>query len=678
MKKIILHLLLATIVILSLIGLTYSGLNFIQTTTNHITYIEQVQTNTKQPIAYYSFDENNDTYVFDHSSNQKNGTIHGAVFNSSGLSRGAYTFDGVDDYINLSDIQLLTNQLTISLWVRPVDVANNRAYLISKYKISTNEREYAIFFETDSGDDYKLIIGNESGAEMGEARVDDKLIEDIPNNIWTHLAITRDNSEVKIYVNGKQKYIDVNTIPPDDFTDTGSYLLIGNSGDLDRPFNGSLDEIKIYNSVLTEKEITQIYEQKTGLFLEETLPTEKPKCDSNTIALYHFDDTTYESCNEHHQNFWSPALRFDGTDDYVNVSNLSLLRNRNAITVSAWIRIENITGAEQMIFASSYNDGGTCTGSSRFQFMVSPTGYMEIGGRSDDSETWQEIASIRPINTWEWYHVVGIVDYENDDARLFINGVEDFTTDTVSFTQTSTPDNDSACASVGADEDGADKFLDGIIDEVKVYDGILSDDDIYKLYKNQPIDESNLLLYYPFNDLSGATVTDKSQNSGHGTLLNFSDTSQDYGNSNDGGWANANINAPYVKGKFGNAISLNNANMLQIPYDSDFDLETFTISGWIRRDGDSGQFANIIYKGLSSTDRNFAMYVYNATDYLYVTLSSGGTQYDLHANTAIEEGKWCYFVFTHDDAGFMKIYIDGELKNTQICRWSSRYTKYLF
>lgn len=79
----------------------------------------------------------------------------------------------------------------------------------------------------------------------------------IPNYQWTHVAVTLEGTNMYAYVNGVQLptvgYFPAGHIFPNDYT-----LQIG-SGDWIHPFEGVIDEVRIYNGALTASEIQDLY-----------------------------------------------------------------------------------------------------------------------------------------------------------------------------------------------------------------------------------------------------------------------------------------------------------------------------------------------------------------------------------------------------------------------------------
>jgi len=191
------------------------------------------------------------------SANANHGTVNGATLVSSLDGFGqAYSFDGEDDNINIGDRQLVANDMTISLWVRPDTL--HQGYLVSKY--SSNGQEYAVYFD-GPGNDYRLIVGNADGTSFSGADVSNSLSADFPVGDWTNLFVTRSRSDVHFYVDGVEKTVVpavAGSVGTNDFADTDSSLMIGDRSDGGRAFDGSIDEVAIWNRALASQEIVQI------------------------------------------------------------------------------------------------------------------------------------------------------------------------------------------------------------------------------------------------------------------------------------------------------------------------------------------------------------------------------------------------------------------------------------
>lgn len=199
-------------------------------------------------VAYYPFSGNAE----DESGNENNGTINGTTLTSDGFGRlnSAYAFNGIDSSITTSiDINPSNMpELTLSAWVYPRQTRGRRQ----------------IVSHDDGGYDRSLLIENDhwnifTGGDNWDTEVP------IDLNAWQHLVAVFSNAGVTFYKNGI-KYTH-QSLPGT--SSSQNTLTIGkNPGPYNEYFDGVLDEIRIYNYVLTEPEILSLYEPGSSLIAD--------------------------------------------------------------------------------------------------------------------------------------------------------------------------------------------------------------------------------------------------------------------------------------------------------------------------------------------------------------------------------------------------------------------------
>jgi hypothetical protein len=210
-------------------------------------YAQIVTTNMPVPfpglVAAYSFDEGSGTTVFDASGNGNNGIIGGATWTTSGKYGNALVFDGVSSLVtipNSASLQL-SAAMTLEAWVNPSEVSNIWQDVIYK----ANDIYY---LEGTSGNGSVPGIGGTFGASdvvlFGTAA--------LPVNTWTHLAATYDGTTMRLYVNGTQVSSQAQTGAIASSTDP---LQIGGDSLYGQFFQGTIDEVRIYNVALTAAQI---------------------------------------------------------------------------------------------------------------------------------------------------------------------------------------------------------------------------------------------------------------------------------------------------------------------------------------------------------------------------------------------------------------------------------------
>jgi subtilisin family serine protease len=198
--------------------------------------------------VHYSFDAS----AQDKSGNGNHGIIHGGTFTTDrfGNADKALQFDGIDDFVeipNESDFDLQTFTISTIIKVGSLEKEN---WVISKgpyfgnftITIYDNEHDY---WPGYAGCVYQTAEGNWSWLIPENA---------VPVGEFFHLAVTIDSSSFKSYINGDLARTALNPAPPRMNNErvtvgAGGYYAVSSF------FTGIIDDLRIYNRVLSEIEI---------------------------------------------------------------------------------------------------------------------------------------------------------------------------------------------------------------------------------------------------------------------------------------------------------------------------------------------------------------------------------------------------------------------------------------
>lgn len=198
-------------------------------------------------VGWWSFDNN----TLDQSSYGNNGTQVGGVDCSkatAGKISTACSFDGTDDYVNVSNSASLniTRALTIEAWFKTNDKTVNQQ--IIRKENGTGAESYELYIGSTI---YFCVRGSSEICSQFSNSL-------ISNGNWYHIAGTYDGSSTKFYLNGVQQDSDSGTV-----TITSSnepvYIGWGGSGAATRYFNGTIDEVQIWKRALSAQEINASY-----------------------------------------------------------------------------------------------------------------------------------------------------------------------------------------------------------------------------------------------------------------------------------------------------------------------------------------------------------------------------------------------------------------------------------
>jgi len=203
----------------------------------------------------------------DISGNGNDGTYQGGMGTALSDGKLAYDFDGTDDYIDLGqtlDVDY-TDEVSYSFWMRADDGSGSFQAVMGKMLSSNTYRGHLVAYRgstaganKSNGITFVLRSDNNAG----------RLIEvsassSITAGQWTHASVTYDGSGlasgVKIYVNGVEQSVSV-IIDNQGVTTTVTTAPynIGARNTNSVFFEGGLDDMRQYDRVLTQAEITHL------------------------------------------------------------------------------------------------------------------------------------------------------------------------------------------------------------------------------------------------------------------------------------------------------------------------------------------------------------------------------------------------------------------------------------
>ena len=195
-------------------------------------------------VAAYSFDEGSGITTTDVSGKTNTGTISNATWTAAGKYGGALTFNGTDALVVVPPSTSLnvTNAMTQEAWVYPT---------ASKAGWSTvmHRQTDAYYLHASSPDGAMRPAG---GAIFGGTESYVAGVSAIPLNTWTHLAATYDGATLKVYVNG---ILSSSKTVSGAVQSNANPLRIGGNYPYGQFFEGSIDEVRVYNRALSQGEI---------------------------------------------------------------------------------------------------------------------------------------------------------------------------------------------------------------------------------------------------------------------------------------------------------------------------------------------------------------------------------------------------------------------------------------
>jgi len=200
------------------------------------------------------FDKNSSTVAKDYSPFQNNGTVNASIWTSAGISGGAYRFNGINDVIDCGNDSSLNpiNEITVEAWINKTSefqwggivgkygVGGDRSYLLTTSNTCLPATR-CINFVIHNGTNEDFISLTSGIGSL---------------NTWYHVVGVFNGTNISIYLNGvlnNSKGTAITSLKASQVS-TKIGFFPGNFY-----FNGSIDEVRIYNRSLTPQQIKANY-----------------------------------------------------------------------------------------------------------------------------------------------------------------------------------------------------------------------------------------------------------------------------------------------------------------------------------------------------------------------------------------------------------------------------------
>jgi len=426
-----------------------------------------------------------------------NGNPQGEVsFNTTGVLRKAASFDGVDDYITIPNNPAFNgNEFSVSVWIRPHSHDGVLEGVVAHGEADNDHSHYTLGVLNN-----KFYFGIEDSSDINyNATAGVNLV----NNRWTHVTGVRKSSgELEIYING---LLSGTIATPNPATiDVPLYIgaLRNPGGGFQWPFDGDVDELRIYNRALTSSDIQELY----------NLDAPAPDITSGLVAHYEFEDNAVDTTGngndgtevggiQYAAGRIGKAASFNGTTSYITTNYTPYQNLDGDFTISAWVNWAGLSGQLSQRIIAKWSEADV--GNQEYLFYLAESaasGALTINYAGQPNHISNYIP---PSN--EWVLVTAIS--ENQTLKLYAN-----TNLVYSAANTNTYSGDSEPLIIGAG--GSSNPLpvyvfNGLMDDVRIYNRALSSIDVAYLHDPNIARDIGLSAHYEFEnnvlDTSGST-----------------------------------------------------------------------------------------------------------------------------------------------------------------------------
>lgn len=422
-----------------------------------------------------------------------NGTASNVTY-GTGVFGQAGVFNGSNSYV--SSPYNVGGDLTISGWVKfdtintdePIfcldNIGGSGSRALQIKRISSNKLYAYIFTGSD-------ITGTTN----------------LTSGVWYHIVATfQSNVALRVYINGQfeGQSTNVATRP------TQPNLFFGKYGDgsLTDVLDGSIDQVRIFNTALTPLEVEALYTEELCI-CDGTVDTLDILGDGSCIATYQLDgnandlsgnysgtptDVSYGVGEFDLAGVYTPAV-----SQIVLPDLQGLFTSKTTSTVSLWFNSNSTATNNQWLFAD-YS-------STSFNYLVylnfPSAGKIRLLSRYSSVTTTTDSVSTG-LNDGNWHHLVVMVDIANLKHRIYIDGNFDI--------EANLPSNAYNGSSPVTYLGGYN--LDGSIDQVRIFNKALSAGEVTTLYNETactytPKDyiTTDLALDFFSKDITAASTT---------------------------------------------------------------------------------------------------------------------------------------------------------------------------
>ena len=413
-----------------------------------------------------------------------NGAANGATLTTDryGVANKAYSFDGVNDFIDFGDIQSLNN---------------SNAFSVSAF--------FNYNFPPTFPNDWYSVVADGSYADLNGwgilIKADQILMRELDGfngvilnytflqNNWYHVVATCESDSLKIFVNGQFIGGSLN-LQPNLTLNTSNSLRAGNGAMTNVPPNsnpyylsGKIDDIGIWNRALTQQEITNLY--NSSAYVPCASPAFPANLANGLVGYWPFcGDANDESGNGNNgtvngatltsDRFGNPnsAYEFDGVNDNIQMASSQSL-NSSSVSISGWINASQLSGIRGII--SRWNQlNNPC-----YNYSVSLDLTNKITGACTVYPGTILYANSN-INTNTWVHFT-YVHNALVGGYIYINGTLEQTMSISGNICNST--NDLLIgAQVNTNINNLWRFFNGKIDDIGIWNRALSASEVQQLY----------------------------------------------------------------------------------------------------------------------------------------------------------------------------------------------------
>lgn len=587
-------------------------------------------------IGYWKFEDD----ALDSSGQDNHGSVTGCAYADGKIGR-CITMDGSGDKVDCGNISGLNGAtaLTFLAWIKFNSTTGD--YSICSKGIWSGTTP--ILFWRDEND---AVSGNNDclslivydGDTAPRISSGDGSINDTN---WHHIGFTFEantTAGLNIYIDSVNS-ANCDTTNCNNIASSIVSFILGTSSDNQNIFNGYMDEVKLYNRVLSDAEIEDEYNRTQERFAIKN-------AESGLIGYWKLEDNAIDSTgnnttgSEYNMTYTTGKIgtcgSFNGSSSYISVPHDAIQNLNSTGTISLWAYSNRAypsdDGTTKYRGLISKTIGGS---TANIAYFIDWYGTNEWGQLRCDISNGTSLQGKSKYITFstEWVHIV--FSFNGQSHKLYINGVED----EPEVTQTISAQTLETSLDIGR-VFKITSYWDGLIDEVKIYNRALSADEVaaeYSRTSNQfkiSISEQGLVGHWKLED----NALDSSGNGVDGTEYYMT----------------------YTDGKIGRCGDFNGSNgYIETGISSVLNVgTTLTACAWIYRETNDNSTESIIHHILKGSPWT-GFWLGSWSDGKLMAFVGNYNTHNLYTTDVISNEEWHHVALISNGSTFA-IWVDGD------------------
>ncbi|MCX4654736.1 DNRLRE domain-containing protein [Streptomyces microflavus] len=416
----------------------------------------------------------------------------GATTGAAGTKGTALELDGTSGYAS-SDLSVVDTTLgfTVSAWVKLSKMPTSAAI------IAAQPGNHSPSFELYYSAALDRWVFNQYETDTPGAKVIRAMAAQpggVSANAWTHLTGSYDSGAKKLRLYVNRQLVGETALPNAWNARRGLQIGAGSySGVTKAFFPGAVDEVQIFDKVITQGEVDKLYAKQAvgdpgrpaiAVFpLDEEAGSTEIRGHGDVLPAKYNGGVTAGV-----PGVAGKAAQFNGTNGYAKIGQTSgpHVNTSRSFTVSAWAKMDTAKPKAGAVITSQ--NGSFAPG---FELYYSATyDRWAFSQYSADTADATPVRAMQPDGTTaragEWAHLVGVHDTVAKTLTLYVNGAK---AGSVTLADAFYADQSML---IGASASGQRirSFFPGAIDDVRLFSRPVSSEEVQQMFRQRPVIKS--------------------------------------------------------------------------------------------------------------------------------------------------------------------------------------------